>query len=268
VTPVEFDDLPASVHAAITVRTGPVVHVDPVRNGPNPVVAARIDTACGPLYVKALRTDAGPARTQEREAVVNPHVRPFAAELRWRVVVDGWDVLAFEAVDGRRADYTPGSPDLPRVARTLAELARLPAPDLPLRRAESRMSGYLEHPEQADRFRGRVLVHSDLDPANLLVERGGRVRVVDWGRATLGAPWLDAAHWIVRLIAAGHSPEGAEIEAGRVPTWESAPEPAVNAFAGATARVWDEIAARHADPWTAAIRNAAVIWAAHRARRH
>ncbi len=42
-----------------------------------------------------------------------------------------------------------------------------------------------------DAVAGPALVHLDVRPDNLLRERDGRMRVVDWNQASLGAPWLD-----------------------------------------------------------------------------
>ncbi len=40
---------------------------------------------------------------------------------------------------------------------------------------------------------GDALVHSDLRPDNLLIERGGQARIVDWNWVMLGPPWVDLA---------------------------------------------------------------------------
>jgi hypothetical protein len=42
-------------------------------------------------------------------------VLQVAPRLLWHVDADGWNVLSFEHVAGRHADYSPGSPDLPKV---------------------------------------------------------------------------------------------------------------------------------------------------------
>lgn len=40
---------------------------------------------------------------------------------------------------------------------------------------------------------GDALVHSDLRPDNLLIERDGRARIVDWNWVMRGPPWIDLA---------------------------------------------------------------------------
>jgi hypothetical protein len=46
--------------------------------------------------------------TQDMEALINPYVADLSPRLLWRVQGE-WDVLGFEVVDGRHADYRPGS---------------------------------------------------------------------------------------------------------------------------------------------------------------
>jgi hypothetical protein len=72
-------------------------------------------------------------------AMINAHVRAVAPRLPWHDQVAGWDLLAFEYVDGAcHADYRPGSPDLPRVIETLHRLAAIGCPDLTVKQARQR----------------------------------------------------------------------------------------------------------------------------------
>jgi aminoglycoside phosphotransferase (APT) family kinase protein len=73
------------------------------------------------------------------------------------------------------------------------------------------------------------LLHTDWNNANVLI--GEQTWLVDWGWATRGAPWLDAAYWIIWLIAAGHKPAAAEGHAAQVPAFSTAPVDAVTTFA-------------------------------------
>lgn len=155
---------------------------------------------------------------------------PLAPRLLFHVIASGWDVLGFETVDGHHADYSPGSADLAKVADALQELASLPCPDIELRLAEQRLSSYVADPADAEAFAGDALLHTDWNNHNVLITHD-RAHLVDWGWATRGAAWLDPAHWIIWLIAAGHTPDDAEELAGRLPAWASASPRAVDAFA-------------------------------------
>jgi hypothetical protein len=65
--------------------------------------------------------------------MINPYVRAVAPRLQWHLQAAGWDLLAFEYVDGaRHADYRPGSPDLLRVISAMHDLAAIGCPDLPV----------------------------------------------------------------------------------------------------------------------------------------
>ncbi|MEV0274901.1 aminoglycoside phosphotransferase [Streptomyces sp. NPDC050610] len=263
VTVVVYEDLPDRVRAAVEAETGPVFTVETVSSGLNSALSARVRTAGGSVFLKGLPVGHRWAWTQGRESEINPYVVPLAPRLLFRVVAAGWDVLGFEVVDGRHADYAPGSPDLPLVADALLELGGLRCPDVELRRAEQRLAAYVDRPADADAFRGDALLHTDWNNRNVLVA-DGRARVVDWAWATRGAAWLDPAHWVIWLIAAGHTPAGAEELAGRLPAWGAAPPRAVDAFACAGANLWTEIGGADPDDWTRRLLTAARLWWRHR----
>ncbi|MFF7847047.1 hypothetical protein ACFZDF_05605 [Streptomyces sp. NPDC007910] len=81
---------------------------------------------------------------------------------------------------------------------------------------------------------------------------------------TRGAAWLDAGHWVIWLVAAGHAPASAERWAAGIPSWCAAPAEGVTAFAAASANVWSEIGNADPGPWTLRLATAATAWHAHR----
>ncbi|MFC9430795.1 aminoglycoside phosphotransferase [Streptomyces sp. NPDC056987] len=262
---IAFDGLPSGVRTAIEAETGSILRFENVSTGLNSSLSAVAHTADGVVFLKGLRADHRWVWTQQREADINPYVTPLAPRLLFHVITDGWDVLGFEAIDGHHADYSPGSPDLPKVTAALQELASLPCPDIELRHAEQRLVGYVADPADADAFRGNALLHTDWNNHNVLIS-DDRARLVDWGWATRGASWLDPAYWIIWLVAAGHTPASAEEQAGSLPAWASAPPRAVDAFAQACARLWTEIAGADPDDWTRRLLTSAQLWQRHRRR--
>ncbi|MBW1601366.1 phosphotransferase [Streptomyces sp. JJ66] len=262
-TRIAFEELPSAVLVAVEERTGPVLKIETVSQGFNSEIGARICTESGACFVKGLRADHMRAWTQRREAEVNPFLRGIAPELLWRVQESGWDLLGFKALDGHHADYSPDSPDLPKVAELLSRLGEVACPDIELRRAEQRLERYAESSSDLDHFTGSTLLHTDLNNANVLV--GDSAYLVDWAWATRGAPWLDAGYWVVWLMAAGgHEPESAEEWAARIPAWRTAPRNGVTAFAGANANIWEEIGGNDPEPWTARMVIASRRWAHYR----
>ncbi|CCB72105.1 conserved protein of unknown function (plasmid) [Streptantibioticus cattleyicolor NRRL 8057 = DSM 46488] len=234
-----------------------------VIQGYNSQIAARISTADGSFFIKGLRADHGRVWTQHREAEVNPYLRGIAPALLWQVEDAGWVLLGFEALDGHHADYSAGSPDLPKVADLLCRLGEVPCPPIELRHAEQRLAAYAAKPTDVAHFAGDSLLHTDLNNENVLVN--GPAYLVDWAWASKGAAWLDAAHWVVWLMAAGkQEPRSAEEWAARVPAWRTAAPEAVTAFALATANLWEEIAGVDPDPWTATVFDASRRWAEYR----
>jgi serine/threonine protein kinase len=105
---------------------------------------------------------AGPSWLQEARAVgrlAHPHIVPvFDAEQ-----IDGHDCLAFELVEGMT------------LAALLRQRGRLPA-----REAVEMMLGLIDALRAAH---AQGIVHRDLKPSNILVDAGGRARVMDFGIA-------------------------------------------------------------------------------------
>jgi hypothetical protein len=230
-----------------------------VSEGFNSQLAAVLRTTDGLVFVKGLRSDHPRVCTQQREALVNPHVVPVAPRLLWHVEAGGWNLLGFEHIVGRRADFTPGSADLVKVVDCLRQLEHVSCPDLPLKLAEQRWSLYCDTPEI---LRGDTLLHTDWNPANVLVNR--RAHLVDWAWPTYGAGWIDPACWVVWLVTENHAPAEAERWAAHIPAWEQAPSEGLDIFATAQERMWRDIAQEDPDPWTCRIAEAAERWAAHR----
>ena len=264
----EWDDLPDNVRRAVERCTGQVLQAHTVHEGANSLLAAVLETQTGKTFVKGLRADDHGVATQLREAVAAPLIQGFSPRLLARVTMDLWDINVFDHVDGRHAAYVPGSRDLPAVADVMRELGRVVCPALDVfKRAEQRWRGYYEDPAGADALSGRALLHTDWNACNVLMTPGG-ARIVDWAWATLGAAWVDPACWVLRLIAAGHSPESAERWAASVPAWHTARDSDLDAFAHANARLWSEIVAHDAgSPRIAGMGTAAETWRWYRAGR-
>lgn len=260
-----LETVPDEVRAAISEQVGPILDMDTVNGGWNSEIATRVRTTNRTVFVKGLRADHRRVWTQRREAEIGPYVQAVAPQVLWQVEAAGWDLVGFEHIDGRHADFTPTSADLPLVVNALERLAAIPCPELPLRMAEQRWSTYIDDPSMLDHFRGDALLHTDFNNQNVLIA-DGQARFVDWAWATRGAPWIDPALWVIWLIAAGsQEPAQAESWAARTTAWRTAPVPALNAFADANARLWREIAGDNADSWTSRMTNAADQWATYRA---
>jgi len=255
---ISYWNLPMVVRNRIEDITGTVTATPSVGDGLNSSVAALLHTPKGRYFVKVLPCDHRWVWTQAREAEIAQHVRAVAPALCTRFVDVGWDVLIFEALDGHQAGYAPGSADLGPVVDLLTRIGELPCPPITLRRAEQRLLAYADATD-LHYFAGDALLHTDLNNANVIVG-DDQAWMVDWGWATRGAPWLDAAYWVIWLIAAGHDPSSAERWAAQLPAWRSAPARAVTAFTKANVRVWAQTGGKDPDDWTSRLTNAATKW--------
>jgi hypothetical protein len=245
---IPFDQLPADVRRSVTDKTGAVRQAVTAPGGTNSGIASVLDTDSGLVFVKGIPADHPQAGAQRREAAVAPHLPASCPRLYWHLETGGWSLLGYEVVDGRHADYAPGSPDLPLVEAALAELQGITAPaDIEIKQAVDRWADYAP-PGTLQHFDGDALLHTDFAPDNVLIT-GGRARLVDWAWPTRGAAWIDPGALALRLMEAGH-PVGAAIEFARdFPSWRDAAPEALAAFGTATASLWREIAEHDKAPW-------------------
>ncbi|MFD8967474.1 aminoglycoside phosphotransferase [Streptomyces sp. NPDC059568] len=259
---VHWDDLPLDARRAVEEQTGLIQRAETAAAGANSGIAATVRTADSALFVKGVPIDHPQVRTQQREAAINPYLPASCPRLLWHVQAAGWDLIGYERVLGRHADYAPGSPDLPLVARALAELQNTPCPDIELKRAEDRWSGYAG-PADVEQFVGDTLLHTDLAPHNMLVT--DRAHLIDWAWPTRGAAWIDPAVLILRLMEAGHTAPAADSWAREhISSWATAPPMSVMAFSKANARTWDEIARNDPQTWKKNMARLAHDWVTYR----
>lgn len=242
---IHWDELPLGARHAAEEQTGPILRAETAATGANSSIAATVHTADSVLFVKGAPINQ--ARMQQREATINPYLPPSCPRLLWHVQAAGWDLIGYERIVGRHADYAPDSPDLPLVAGALVELQNTPCPDIDLKRAEDRWSGYAG-PAGVEQLAGNTLLHTDLAPHNMLVT--DRAHLIDWAWPTRGAAWIDPAVLILRLMEAGHPASTADAWArAQFPSWAAAPHASVAAFSEANARCWDEIARNDPQDW-------------------
>jgi len=247
----------------IEKETGPISSVTEVTGGLNSEISVIVHADDGATFVKGRRADHPRAWTQERERLINPLVRHISAQLKWSAASDDWNLLGFECVPGVHADYSPGSPDLPKVIETLRQLQEVAFPrSIEVKQAEQRWAAYTEAPKL---LAGNSLLHTEWTPGNVLVS--GRARLVDWAWPTRGAAWIDPACLTVWLITSGHTPRSAESWAARVPSWHTVPDGALAEFARIQALMWEGIAADSGEEWTANLARAARQWVRHRKTR-
>lgn len=220
-----WDGLPDWLREAIRRNTGGPVHVQPAAGGSAPV-ALVVSTESGRLFVKGVR-DEPRARVELR---VQPFLPACSPRLRWHSETAGHLLMAFDYAEGRHPDLSLDSPDLAAVAATLAELTGHACDGLPVLPVEKRWAPFVDDPGPLAALGGAALVHTDLTAQNIII-RDGRTSVVDWAWPSRGAPWLDTATMVARLIQAGHQPGQAEEWAGSVPAWRTAPRGAVTTYA-------------------------------------
>ncbi|MFM9614951.1 protein kinase family protein [Streptomyces niveiscabiei] len=251
-----WDGLPPAARRAVEERTGRVREFEP-RTGR--LLAVTVRTAASAVFVKGAPDDYLQVHTHNREAAVNPWLPIASPRLKWRVRAGGWDLLGYDHAPGHPADLTPGSPDLPLVARALQEVHNTPRPGVELRNAENRWGSWVRDADP-QLLAGDTLLHTTLTPDDLLV--GDRAHLVGWSQATVGAAWIDPAVLILRLMAAGHAAYDADLWARRqFPAWAGAPRASVDAFSVANSRVWQAIAE---DEPAIRMARAAAEWVRHR----
>lgn len=261
----EWESLPSDLRDAVQCELGPLLKVEPVAEGRRSALAAVAHLDAGRVFLKGAPVDSERGVAQlAREAAVNPYVRAVTPELLADVEAGGWRVLAFEHVEGRHADYRPGSRDLDTVLDTLAAVGEVALPaEAGVMWFEGRWSDYTVVPERLARLSGEALLHTDLNPGNVLVTGAG-ARLVDWGMASRGAPLVNPADLVVNLIACGHAPKDAEAVVNALAIWRKTDSEVIDYYARLLATTWLEAFWTPTHPWARAVVDAAVRWAMYR----
>jgi hypothetical protein len=227
-------------------------------------LTALVEGEKGEFFVKAMRITArGWHYSAIRERDINPHVQPLAPALCWAAEDETWVALGFEMFDGRRADFDPGSADLPVAVELLRKMGELKLPDVAREWPERRWNRFISE-EDAALLQGDALLHTDINPSNFMIGVS-EARIVDWAWPTRGAGFIDPSILVVQLISSGHSPAQAESWVAKCPAWSEADPRAIDAFARAEVRMRRHLVEQRPDePWLGEMVAAAESWTAHR----
>lgn len=259
-----WDELPRTVRTHVETVVGPVIHTAPVTAGENSSLATVLHTSDTTYFVKGLRRDHPRIRAHNKEAIINPYVTTLAPRLLWRIDIADWRLLGFEHINGRKADYSPLSPDLNRLADAIHHTSTIPAPEFPFVTLPERLRGYATSNE-LHHLNGDTLLHTDLNQNNLLITPE-RTYLLDWAMATTGPAWCEPAFAILRLMQAGHTAPQAEHWATHSPHWRAAPPHAITLFATLMTRLWHNLATTNPTPWRNEIATHAHTWHTHRTK--
>ncbi|MEU9332362.1 phosphotransferase [Streptomyces sp. NPDC048290] len=232
-----WDELPSALRRVVESRTGPVVASEVVATGFNCAVALIARTRkSGPLFIKGVRTsDAAGVAGLLWEERLSKLVGGVSPTVRHRFEAEGWMCLAFAHIDGRHVDYGPGTGDLIPLAATLRRLGHLRAPAFPVPQLADRLVEHLSTSE-AQALRGTHLLHTDINPHNVLISHNGPAYLVDWAMPALGPAWIDAAYTATWLMCFGQTPGDTSTWLSSIPSWQQADSPAVEAFVNGTCR--------------------------------
>lgn len=253
------------LRALLRPYTGEVLSHQRPSGGNDADFTASVESERGVFFIKAVRNrPCGRRDSIIRERLINPYVQPISPALRWHAEDPEWIALGFDTVAGRRADFTPGSTDLAAVVELLDRIGGLVLPDVARQWTENRWDRFCADGPETALLRGDALLYTDIHESNLVVGSRG-VWAVDWSWPTRGAAFIDPAQFAVQLVSAGHSPESAELWAGRCTAWADADPASIDVFAAATVRMWRMRCDRSPGAtWLRAMLAAAVEWARHR----
>ncbi|PZF88165.1 phosphotransferase family protein [Micromonospora deserti] len=255
----DWATLPETVTARIAERVGGAFDVVPAPSGDHAEIASTVTGPDGKVFVKAASARLS-FQSLRYELAATKAIGWYPPAVLWHFECDGWLVVGTEHLDGPHPDLSPGSPDLDLLAVTLKELQETPAPGEPWFTPEARLG--FAHPA----MNGRMLVHSDLNPANLIVTTRG-LRIVDWAWATRAASWVELALLVQWLIGSGHTPEQAEEWLARFPAWAATDREALDVFASKNASKWSVKSRQSTEEWVHDLGVWTGEWAAHRRNR-
>lgn len=289
---MRWAEVPQAVRDAVSARLSPPIVVHDVAVGANCDLAAVAGTRDGRVFVKAVRGVGRSMKWLRNEITGNAAAHGLAPAVVFHADIEAedsqpWLIVGFEYVDGRPVNLSPGSPDLDVVGATLERIASCPAPaemwplaqrwaptDWWSRSAEhspAAVAGW-DLDEMTQRgapvpqlVAGNMLVHTDLHAEQILLSLNGQAHVIDWGYPCAGAPWVDSALMVLRLILAGHDHADAEAWGRGLSPLGDVDPTTLDAFACYTAGLWSYFAATRPQGST---RRAQVAreWAAWRTR--
>ncbi|MFB9684194.1 hypothetical protein [Amycolatopsis plumensis] len=255
----DWTELPAAVRDVIHDHLGPISETVPASAMQSASVALTLRRPGRPsVFLKGVRGVSAAMRWLRNEVEIAPLLGGVAPELLFHQDVGEWLLVGFAHVEGRPAALGPGSPDLPAVAAAVNRIGAIAAPHLRSlgerwktpwwpRLAATRpdLSDALDvrrlatwEEKAPELLAGDCLLHTDLHADQFLFDADGTTHVVDWGWPASGAPWIDPAFLVIRLVAAGHRPADAEAWARAHTCWASAPPESVTAFAACVAGLW------------------------------
>ncbi|MFI5802993.1 phosphotransferase [Streptomyces sp. NPDC051561] len=247
----------------ILPHTGSIRGMTPTEGNMSDLTAV-VECERGPVFVKVMANRAG-GRLESlyRERDIAPHVGEVSPALLWTAEDAAWSVLGYEAVPGRTSSFLPGSPDVDRVVDLVRLIGDIPLPTIAQEWHETRWDRWTE-PQESNYFRGDALLFTDIHPGNFLIGEESSW-VVDWSWPTRGAAFIDPACLVLQLIAAGHTPAGAEFHAARCPAWLEADPAAVSAFISAETRKYRSLTEKRPErQWLRDMLTALGQWEAHR----
>lgn len=262
-----FEELPAPTRAAIGARVGADCPRVEVENSTSAALACWAWPGSGTrmVFLKGLPVDHERIGELRSEIAVAPFLPPSAPEVLWHEEAGGWLVVCFEGLDASAWTYFGDDGEhLAAVASLLDELSGRLAPEAVQRTAWEKWGEYCD-PADEPLLTGDRLAHSDPAATNFMVQRDGRVRMIDWAWATRAPAWLDTTLWGFRLILDGsQTPEQAARWCAKVPAFTAAPPEAVALLTEAEARwweAWQEYGTEDLERTVSAARAWAAYWA-------
>ncbi|TYB95444.1 phosphotransferase [Micromonospora sp. WP24] len=248
--------LPDAVAAEIAARVGGIIDVYPAQSGNHAEIASTVTGSTDTVFVKAASTDLS-LRSLRYELAATSAVDWYPPAVRWHLQRDGWLVVGAELIDGPHADLSPGSTDLDLLGVAIKGLQATPAPPGRWFTPEGRLGFSVSGMD------GGALIHSDLNPANLIVMTNG-LRVVDWAYATKAAPWVELALLVQWLIGGGHTAAQAEQWLAQFPAWTTTDLSTLDQFASRNAFKWSAKSLHSREKWAHDLAAWTGEWAAHR----
>ncbi|NYH45887.1 hypothetical protein HNR22_005614 [Micromonospora jinlongensis] len=256
----DWTTLPESVTARIAERVDGAFDVVPASSGNHAEIASTVTGPAGHIFVKAASGEFS-VRSLRYELAATRTIDRHPPAVLWQFESDGWLVVGTEHLAGPHPDLSPGSPDLDLFLATLKALQETAAPGESWFTPAARLG--FTHPAMD----GETLIHSDLNPANLIVTPLG-LRIVDWAWATKAAAWVELALLVPWLIGSGHSAEQAEQWLTQLPAWTATDRQVLDDFASRNATKWDAKSRQSSEAWVHDLATWTCEWADHRTVGH